>query len=191
MCAMFVCWLLCNDLAHVESAHLFSQYRTQNVFYIARVAMTLSIHLWTMERELQNYLIRIWLQAWIFIYVAWNAAKILSLRHLSHLRNWLHAAAAANRLASSKRLKVSYIYIYAISTLADLQWYSASWYDWPYDQGYYGDGDTAGAMIIDAFMFVRPCFVVVFVCFVAKKKSVPHIGRHMQTHGTSQLLVFA
>ena len=112
MCAMFVCWLLCNDLAHVESAHLFSQYRTQNVFYIARVAMTLSIHLWTMERELQNYWIRIWLQASIFIYVAWNAAKILSLRHLSHLRNWLHAAAAANRLASSKRLKVSYIYIY-------------------------------------------------------------------------------
>ena len=72
--------------------------------------MTLSIHSWIMGHKLQIYVIQIWFQAKIFIYAAWNVVKILSARHLSHLRNWLHAVVVASRSTSSKRLNVLHMY---------------------------------------------------------------------------------
>ena len=131
--------------------------RMQNVLYIAMVVMTLSIHSWTMVRESHTCLIRIWLQGLTFIYAAWNVAKISSLRHLSHLRNALHAAAVANRSASSKRLKVTYLHhidtgIFTM-VFGQLEWLT-----------------TGSGLLWRWRHFWWSCVVVVCVCLVVKIK---------------------
>ena len=104
---LYVCVLTVTSCFWLYFECSFYWCRMQNDSYFARIAVTLSIRLWTTDLALNTYLIRIWLQVSIFIYVAWSAATILSHWHLLHLRNWLLAAAAANRFASSKLLEVT------------------------------------------------------------------------------------